>query len=427
MSERVKPSSRISPTPIAPSNSGDRICELLLPSVNPIQMTAGIDEKAIRKDKPEELVAVLAEAKSRHLEVQLLCDQYENVAALHSRDCSVGALDVTCQLFKAYFKLGTVHLCRSVIRSIETAIFFDFEEFPSSYKAAWKFTMKILSLTLAAEYGKHMIRIVRTLFHSLALDLKLDPSLSDLYMNASSGIFRSYRYPCLPECQSYMGMRSHTDSSVLAVVDEDEVGGLQIQQGNTWFSIMPVPDTLIVNIGDMMQVISNDEYRSVDDSLHSVEFSAGLATPQQLVATSLLTSEKKKNKVVLITEESTGSSSSASYKEEPHDPNLSDSSEEARRDTHGEISQMVAPAVGDLIEGEIPTKFSAQVAENVIDISEEGEPAADETKSKAVDHSSEYMIADSEIREGARKEHDDVCDEGNLIKLIRCHLHFWHK
>ncbi|KAK8947458.1 Gibberellin 2-beta-dioxygenase 7 [Platanthera zijinensis] len=117
--------------------------------------------------------------------------------------------------------------------------------------------------TLAAEYGKHMIRIVRTLFDSLALDLKLDPGLSDSYMNASSGIFRSYRYPCLPECQSYMGMRSHTDSSVLAVVDEDEVGGLQIQQGNTWFCVMPVPDTLIVNIGDMMQVISNDEYRSV--------------------------------------------------------------------------------------------------------------------------------------------------------------------
>lgn len=42
----------------------------------------------------------------------------------------VGALYVTCQLFKIYFKLGTVHLCRSVIRSIETAKIFDFEEFP---------------------------------------------------------------------------------------------------------------------------------------------------------------------------------------------------------------------------------------------------------------------------------------------------------
>ncbi|KAK3210512.1 hypothetical protein Dsin_015218 [Dipteronia sinensis] len=46
----------------------------------------------------------------------------------------VGALYVTCQLFKIYFKLGTVHLCRSVIRSIETARIFDFEEFPKRDK-----------------------------------------------------------------------------------------------------------------------------------------------------------------------------------------------------------------------------------------------------------------------------------------------------
>lgn len=31
-------------------------------------------------------------------------------------------------------KLGTVHLCRSVIRSIETARIFDFEEFPKRDK-----------------------------------------------------------------------------------------------------------------------------------------------------------------------------------------------------------------------------------------------------------------------------------------------------
>ncbi|KAL5768640.1 hypothetical protein ACOSP7_015189 [Xanthoceras sorbifolium] len=51
----------------------------------------------------------------------------------------VGALYVTCQLFKIYFKLGTVHLCRSVIRSIETARIFDFEEFPTRDKVTYMY------------------------------------------------------------------------------------------------------------------------------------------------------------------------------------------------------------------------------------------------------------------------------------------------
>ncbi|KAL8456537.1 hypothetical protein ACS0TY_034670 [Phlomoides rotata] len=51
----------------------------------------------------------------------------------------VGALYVTCQLFKIYFKLGTVHLCRSVIRSIETARIFDFEEFPVRDKVTYMY------------------------------------------------------------------------------------------------------------------------------------------------------------------------------------------------------------------------------------------------------------------------------------------------
>lgn len=51
----------------------------------------------------------------------------------------VGALYVTCQLFKIYFKLGTVHLCKSVTRSIETARIFDFEEFPIRDKVTYMY------------------------------------------------------------------------------------------------------------------------------------------------------------------------------------------------------------------------------------------------------------------------------------------------
>lgn len=46
-----------------------------------------------------------------------------------------------------FLQLGTVHLCRSVIRSIETARIFDFEEFPVKDKVDMlDFCREILSI-----------------------------------------------------------------------------------------------------------------------------------------------------------------------------------------------------------------------------------------------------------------------------------------
>ncbi|CAI0405800.1 unnamed protein product [Linum tenue] len=69
----------------------------------------------------------------------------------------VGALYVTCQLFKIYFKLGTVNLCRSVIRSIETARIFDFEEFPIRDKADQKLSYALTHCCLSKEANIRMI------------------------------------------------------------------------------------------------------------------------------------------------------------------------------------------------------------------------------------------------------------------------------
>ncbi|KAK4487744.1 hypothetical protein RD792_005579 [Penstemon davidsonii] len=92
----------------------------------------------------------------------------------------VGALYVTCQLFKIYFKLGTVHLCRSVIRSIETARIFDFEEFPVRDKVTYMYYTGRLevynenfpaadhklsyALTYCTERKEANIRFVRTCY-----------------------------------------------------------------------------------------------------------------------------------------------------------------------------------------------------------------------------------------------------------------------
>ncbi|XVF05307.1 hypothetical protein REPUB_Repub05bG0160900 [Reevesia pubescens] len=116
---------------------------------------------------------------------------------------------------------------------------------------------------LLEEYGKHLGRIATTLFEAMAKDLNLDPKQSESKLEESTGFIRVYRYPPCSLADEAWGMIAHTDSSVLSIVDQDQVGGLEIFKDNKWLLVNPIPNTLVVHIGDMMQAISDDEYISV--------------------------------------------------------------------------------------------------------------------------------------------------------------------
>lgn len=118
--------------------------------------------------------------------------------------------------------------------------------------------------SLVDEYGSHMARIARTVFDALAVDLKLESGLSTSYLCESDGIFRAYRYLCCPNTSNHIAFHAHTDSSTVSILNQDEVGGLQVLHDDVWLDVAPVPDTLIVNLGDMMQAISGDQYKSVE-------------------------------------------------------------------------------------------------------------------------------------------------------------------
>ncbi|TKY56487.1 Gibberellin 2-beta-dioxygenase 8 [Spatholobus suberectus] len=117
---------------------------------------------------------------------------------------------------------------------------------------------------LLVEYGKHLTRIATTLFEVMLknLDLNLQPSRS--YVAESTGIVRVYRYPNCSNSNVGLGMEVHTDSSVLSILNqENEVSGLEVLKDDQWLTVNPISNTLIVNLGDMMQAISNDRYKSV--------------------------------------------------------------------------------------------------------------------------------------------------------------------
>ena len=63
------------------------------------------------------------------------------------------------------------------------------------------------------------------------------------------------------------GINHHTDAGAITVLLQDDQPGLQVYRANTWTLVEPRPDALVVNIGDIVQVWSNDRYPA---ALHRV-------------------------------------------------------------------------------------------------------------------------------------------------------------
>ncbi|CAO2179684.1 unnamed protein product [Urochloa humidicola] len=75
-----------------------------------------------------------------------------------------------------------------------------------------------------------------------------------------------YHPPC-PEPERVLGSREHTDADLFTVLAEDDVGGLQVRLDDgdgEWMDVAPVAGALTVNVGDLLKVLSNDEYKSVE-------------------------------------------------------------------------------------------------------------------------------------------------------------------
>jgi len=70
-----------------------------------------------------------------------------------------------------------------------------------------------------------------------------------------------------PPEAGYLGINHHTDAGALTMLLQADEPGLEVFHDGAWHLVEPRDDALVINIGDIVQVWSNDRYRA---ALHRV-------------------------------------------------------------------------------------------------------------------------------------------------------------
>ncbi|TMW89301.1 hypothetical protein EJD97_017398 [Solanum chilense] len=127
------------------------------------------------------------------------------------------------------------------------------------------------------EFKNLAIRILCQLAKVLGMDEK---EMRDLF-NDGMQLIRINYYPPCPEPEKTIGVSPHSDADAVTILLQlNETEGLQVRKDGVWVPVKPLPNALIVNVGDMMEILSNGVYRSIEHRavVNSKEERLSLAT-----------------------------------------------------------------------------------------------------------------------------------------------------
>ncbi|XVF67642.1 hypothetical protein PTKIN_Ptkin10aG0137800 [Pterospermum kingtungense] len=116
------------------------------------------------------------------------------------------------------------------------------------------------------EYGKEVEKLSYKLIELIALSLGLPANRFHGFFKAQTSFIRLNHYPPCPAPDLALGLGRHKDAGALTVLAQDDVGGLEVKRKSDgeWVRVKPTPDAFIVNVGDIIQVWSNEIYESVE-------------------------------------------------------------------------------------------------------------------------------------------------------------------
>ena len=114
------------------------------------------------------------------------------------------------------------------------------------------------------EYASKTKKLRDLVLRSIAKLLEIDEDyFVNQISNKASGFARLYYYPPCPRPDLVLGLRPHSDGNLLTILFvDDDVGGLQVQRDGKWYNVPAKPHTLVINLGDCLEIMNNGIFRS---------------------------------------------------------------------------------------------------------------------------------------------------------------------
>ena len=104
----------------------------------------------------------------------------------------------------------------------------------------------------------------KALLQAIALYLGLDEHYFDDHIHNGNSILRAIHYPpILNEPKSAIRAEQHEDINLITLLVGASADGLQIlTKQNEWVGVTSLPEQIVVNVGDMLQRLTNNRLRS---------------------------------------------------------------------------------------------------------------------------------------------------------------------
>ncbi|THG06150.1 hypothetical protein TEA_014156 [Camellia sinensis var. sinensis] len=145
-----------------------------------------------------------------------------------------------------------------------------------------------------SEYAKQLRALATKILSILSLGLGLEENRLEKEVGGKEELLLQMKinyYPKCPQPELALGVEAHTDVSALAFILHSMVPGLQLFYEGKWITAKCVPNSIIMHIGDTVEILSNGKYKSI---LHR-----GLVNKEKVRISWAVFCEPPKEKIIL--------------------------------------------------------------------------------------------------------------------------------